>query len=588
MHRLLIVLSILISFGCVSHRVYRLPTDEYNCLHQGCADRSDTYIYRFDKDEYRRALQTCDVVMGTSGANSENDWSRIERTGTCEWRLPSKYASMPEAGRWRYHLAVIEFDDQGEFWRRAQLDEDAQCLLYRLTAEPLMEPRLEEKCATPLARPSFRGIYDDGASRPAIVVLFVHGWKHDASPRNEDDRRNLYRFHKLLKQAAVKEFQRAERCAEAGGRDKCLLKPREVIGVYLAWRGKNMYKLGGLHQASIFNRRAAADRVARVPLSHTIHRIGSWTRNFNRNSVSVIVGHSLGGQILEGIITRSLTSETKNLAELLPIDLVVLINPANEAILAHQSIDVLGPPAPRAVSKASQLEIPMIVSIASKDDRAVRKWFGISQQIKGYSKKFRHGRHPNLKKSQRFYYTHTPGFSRDPHLVSHHACRTERRKTGEARQAPSLHSIAPIPWVTVDESGPCSMPERHPDEEEPTQAEKLEARRFHDLEQRIDEQLYQAKPQGRCITRIAYVTESVTDDDTQHDKEGDFEWVIERKKDTTNLSPYWVMRAEEEMISNHNDVFNKNVIALIGALINVNRGAINREEHETIQCKDDD
>src|SRR5208283_1486109 len=70
-----------------------------------------------------------------------------------------------------YELAIVEFDDQGRCYDRGQMDGVAKHL------EAL-------------------GPEDGRTSEDVILVLFVHGWKHDA--RSDDD--NLSAFRALLKE----------------------------------------------------------------------------------------------------------------------------------------------------------------------------------------------------------------------------------------------------------------------------------------------------------------------------------------------------------------------------------------------------
>src|ERR1700759_202617 len=68
-----------------------------------------------------------------------------------------------------YELAIVEFDDQGRCYDRGQMDAVAE--------------RLE--ALAPYAPPV--------AGQDVILVVFVHGWKHDA--RSDDD--NLTAFRTL-------------------------------------------------------------------------------------------------------------------------------------------------------------------------------------------------------------------------------------------------------------------------------------------------------------------------------------------------------------------------------------------------------
>jgi hypothetical protein len=140
---------------------------------------------------------------------------------------------MPNAQHQRFHgfmagapyeLAIVEFDDQGRCYDRGQMDSVAK----RLDA---LAP-------------------EDGASaEDAILIVFVHGWKHDA--RSDDD--NLTAFRVLLKETV--EYENG---AALPG-----VKPRPVLGVFVGWRGLSDFGLGDIvADATFWGRQAAGQRVA--------------------------------------------------------------------------------------------------------------------------------------------------------------------------------------------------------------------------------------------------------------------------------------------------------------------------------------
>ena len=99
-----------------------------------------------------------------------------------------------------YELAIVEFDDQGRCFDRRQM----------------------EAVAARLA---------DFAEKDIIIVVFVHGWKHDA--RSDDD--NLGNFQRVLDLTVGQEAGRA-----TGG-----IARRPVLGVFVGWRGLSFYDRHG-------------------------------------------------------------------------------------------------------------------------------------------------------------------------------------------------------------------------------------------------------------------------------------------------------------------------------------------------------
>jgi hypothetical protein len=131
-----------------------------------------------------------------------------------------------------YSLAFIELDDQGELWAPSQLDR-ALAHLERLN----------------------RSEYG------VALVLFVHGWNTDASPREEEEGKGtLYQYRSML-----------VRLSESI-RDEAPGLEVPVMGIYLAWRGR-VSSVPLVRQASFYNRRGAAERIAGAPATEAIYRI---------------------------------------------------------------------------------------------------------------------------------------------------------------------------------------------------------------------------------------------------------------------------------------------------------------------------
>src|SRR5918997_520354 len=106
-----------------------------------------------------------------------------------------KFAWEPNQKQWvgppiehrpEYSLSVIEFDDQGWYHDVAQRD-------------------------------ALMGFLDETADEDLLIVVFVHGWKHNANAGDD----NLRSFRSLLRDARESEDQRET--------------SRRVLGVYLAW-----------------------------------------------------------------------------------------------------------------------------------------------------------------------------------------------------------------------------------------------------------------------------------------------------------------------------------------------------------------
>jgi hypothetical protein len=196
-----------------------------------------------------------------------------------------------------YELAIVEFDDQGCCYDRAQM----QGLANKLT---------------------------EFAVQDAIIVVFVHGWKHDA--RSDDD--NLTSFRHVLEETVGQEAQHSASMGSSS------TGPRPVLGVFVGWRGMSLYDRFELSENLTFwDRQEAGRRVSVGSVRELFARLRSY-RNKRRADggapLLVIVGHSFGGMIVYSALAQSLIeAATTPFGEVVPsfADLVLLVNPAVEA-----------------------------------------------------------------------------------------------------------------------------------------------------------------------------------------------------------------------------------------------------------------
>lgn len=207
-----------------------------------------------------------------------------------------------------YSLSFVEFGNDGHFRNQQQLDE-------ALTAIDRADQR---------------------SNHHALIVVFIHGWKNNAGQTNN----NVLDFRRQLNRIA------REVCG--ANADTC-----GVAGIYFGWNGDQVkQEWGTLRQASIFNRRGVARQVAKGEIGQGLLKVMKHVKEGqdHEGNLSVVVGHSFGGLILEAAITdkmrevgRQLSSQIKRgtnvefytsplLREL--ADLIVLINAAAPAVEA--------------------------------------------------------------------------------------------------------------------------------------------------------------------------------------------------------------------------------------------------------------
>ncbi len=231
-----------------------------------------------------------------------------------------------------FDLAVVEFDDQGLCHDREQM---------RRVAD-----RLDALAA---------------ADEDAIIVVYVHGWKHDA--RSDDS--DLKTFAGILAQLAHYEIGQAETQTPPQ-------RPRPVLGIFAAWRGLSFYDdwRHWLENVTFWTRQAAAQRVsagsARELFGHA-HDYRRKRRRKTDRAVLAIVGHSFGGKIVYSALEQSLIEAASTPAgKIAPsfADLVLLINPA------IGSINYLPIKALLDERRGAAPQLPVFVCATAKNDLA--------------------------------------------------------------------------------------------------------------------------------------------------------------------------------------------------------------------------
>jgi hypothetical protein len=187
-------------------------------------------------------------------------------------------------------LGFVEFDDQGY----------------------LREPVLKDQLV--------RHLGSLAAARPQLIVVFTHGWKHNANPADG----NVAAFSQLLLDLAAAD---AEGCANT----PC--QSRQVVGVYLGWRGLSN-RLEPFKTLSFWDRKGRAHRVGGDGVTEVLAELAKINAR-DRESRLVIMGHSFGGAVVYNAVNQMLIRDTaflnrdrvaRNVA-----DLIVLVNPAFEA-----------------------------------------------------------------------------------------------------------------------------------------------------------------------------------------------------------------------------------------------------------------
>jgi pimeloyl-ACP methyl ester carboxylesterase len=222
-----------------------------------------------------------------------------------------------------YTLAIVEFDDQGRCYDRGQME-----ALARKMAELSVSD--------------------------AVILVFVHGWKHDG--RSDDD--NLTRFLEVAEQIATEE--------------KATPTPVPVLAIFVAWRGLSLYGFG-VENLTFWGRKQAGLLVAMgAPreLFGRVRRFRDARLQAGGAPLVVMVGHSFGGMIVYAALAQSLIEAAAMDSNVLVpsiADLVLLVNPAFEAARYLPIHDVVKE---RGEGGFARNQRPVFVSVTAHNDWA--------------------------------------------------------------------------------------------------------------------------------------------------------------------------------------------------------------------------
>ena len=393
-------------------------------------------------------------------------------------QLPSQEDSDAGDGR-QYHLSFVEFDEKGDFWDRRQLGRAGQAI-------------------------------GKHRSQPILLVIFIHGWHHNANDRTPPG--DVETFRCLLSQLAVSGTMENVR----------------VHGVYLGWRGRLLQ--GYADYLTFWGRKGAAARVAGTPVTETIFELIRQARKYHAaGSRCVLVGHSLGALVLEKAMAQAMTGailsqDTRSAEKTFnaPADLVLLVNSAAESLYAKQMRDMFERIEPRGDVDPHH---PLMISITSESDTATGFWFRVGTFFPNLfaHRPYHWGRRYDQASDevdQNEYLTTAPGHNQ--RLFSHR-----------------IDPIAPPPGAP----SPALMVARA----KPTSACPLE-------ENAAFEQNLQ-----HPRSDLAFATQA-SPDATQ------FDWwqLVEDGRDPT--TPYWIMHVPDKIIHGHGPIFTPAGRALMAAL----------------------
>ncbi len=246
-----------------------------------------------------------------------------------------------------YVLGFIEFDDQGQLWDRRQM----HAVLDSVDAQTA------------------------NGGTDFLMVVFVHGWKHNASVADT----NIASFREALTELNATENELSRKVGRPA---------RQVIGIYVGWRGASA-TTPVIEDLTFWERKSTAHKVGHGQVTEVFDRLEviqqqRIQKDPQSRSRLIVVGHSFGGAVvfsaLEQILESRFTQSGGAPANPDPVrgfgNLVVLINPAFEAQLYAPLSDLANEQAAYAKS-----QLPVLAILTSVADSAtgvafpIGRWF---------------------------------------------------------------------------------------------------------------------------------------------------------------------------------------------------------------------
>lgn len=247
-------------------------------------------------------------------------------------------------------VRFVEYDDFGNLFNRAQLDETVAAA---------------------------RAVSSAGG----IVIVYVHGWEHNASAGDSD----LSAFYQAVQNAQKLDIQYGDK--------------RIVLGIYVGWRGQSV-SLPGVSKLTFWERKTTAQSVGDGAVFELFRKLANHRESFPRSRL-VLIGHSFGAAVTYASVSHSIIDQiiddryqyegrtsTRNQPK--RWDMVVLLNPAFEAMQLRPHFELA-----RSQSYL-QNQLPHLVIITSQADWATRVAFPAGRYLRSTLNKYADPESPDL------------------------------------------------------------------------------------------------------------------------------------------------------------------------------------------------
>lgn len=247
-----------------------------------------------------------------------------------------------------FHMCFVEINDKGNLWDKKQLD----------------------------AVENY--ISDLGKDNDLIILVFTHGWRHNASPEDT----NVISFRETLGEVANVEKSIADVREQ---------KTRIVIGLYIGWRGLT-FSGTPMYISSFWARKRIAHRVGDNGAREVFERLKKIVQKPPASQTLptrlILIGHSLGGAVTFSAVDNFVKDQLAQKDPKPFCDFVVLINPAFEAS-KYQEIFELS-----LKSETDQDQKPLLGVFTSIGDGATRFIFPTAQFLPSLKAMFKSGVSP--------------------------------------------------------------------------------------------------------------------------------------------------------------------------------------------------
>jgi len=232
-----------------------------------------------------------------------------------------------------YRLAFVDIDDQGHFGRQRKQLNDVLKFIKK-------------------------------GEKPKRIILFVHGWHHGGQEGDS----NLKDFRTLLSKSSKN-------------------TEKDVVGIYISWRGDSI-TIPWINSLTFWERKNTSEEVGRGALFEFLVRLEQVWREEKEaglNSNLITIGHSFGASVmlssLKGLLIERLATASSHDPAPGFGDLVVLVNPAIEAIHYANIRDIVEEKVNRGQLKFLPNQPPRLIIATSENDLATKWLFHIGRTI---------------------------------------------------------------------------------------------------------------------------------------------------------------------------------------------------------------